>query len=113
MISQPIENKNVISIYQNLNLGVKNKTHIQVSGLIIVSVAIISWAIKHFGIIDYSTDSDNDDLGGGIIQCHQDKVVQDSCETFPGIFSGRRTKDSSLVQIRIFLFFLEILIFRG
>ena len=87
------ENVYVISIYQNLSLGVKNQTHIQVSSVTIVSVAIVSWLIKYFGI----TDSHNDDLGGGMIQCHQGKVVLDSCETLPGSFSGGRTKDSGLV----------------
>ena len=67
-------NINVIFIYQNLRLGIESHTHIQVSSLINVSVAIASWLIKHFGITDYSMDVDNDDFGGGIIQCHQDKV---------------------------------------
>ena len=76
--------------------------HIQVSSLIIVSVVIASWLIKHFGITNYSTDSHNHNLGGGMIQCHKGKG---SCETLPGRFSGGWTKESSLVQIRIFLFF--------
>ena len=67
LISQPIVNGNVISMYQNLSLGVKNQTHIQVSSLIVVSVAIASWFIKHFGITDHSTNSDNDNPGGGRI----------------------------------------------
>ena len=60
-------NINVIFIYQSLSLGVENQTHIQISSWIIVVVAIVSWLmiIKHFGITDYSTDLDNDDLGGG------------------------------------------------
>ena len=105
--------KNVISTYQNLSLGVINVTDFQVSSLIIVSVAFVSWLIEHFGITDYSTDLNSDDLWRGMIHSLQGKVELDSCETLLGRFPCGGTKDSSLVQIGIFLFFLKILIFRG